>query len=238
MFVLPSKTPLKMAFQASGWICPFSKMSSVILKKRNREKEAEQKWEYWKDPEFMEKERKRDNKRKEVEEEEVRKKPKWKKMLPNCKVLMDPEVLPKLIPYSNEEFQALVGEFSDVIHNTTWCGTFRKNAGTLDVPALEFLFFTLFWLRNYPTLTLLSGLFHLHECTCTQTLKCITIAMASVLQGEIAWPSDEEFEQLTFFTYSNGSFEEIVCIADRTEIEISCLSDPAIQRCTWSGKKK
>ena len=39
-------------------------MSSVILKKRKREKEAEQKQEYWKDPEFIEKERKRDNKRK------------------------------------------------------------------------------------------------------------------------------------------------------------------------------
>ena len=63
---------------------------------------------------------KESEKKEEVEEEEMRKKPKWKKMLPNCKVLMDPEVLPKLIPYSNEEFQAQAGKFSDVIHNTTW----------------------------------------------------------------------------------------------------------------------
>ena len=125
-----------------------------------------------------------------------------------------------------------------MIHNTTWCGTFQKNTGTPDVPAPEFLFFTLFWLCNYPTLNLLSGLLHLHECTCTQILKHITIAMASVLQGEIAWPSDEEFDQLTFSTYSNGSLEEIVCIADGTEIEISHPSDLANQRCTWSGKKK
>ena len=43
------------------------------------------------------------------------------------------------------------------------------------------------------------------------------------------WPSDEEFEQLTFSTYANGSFEEIVCVADGTEIEISAaLTDDVI----------
>ena len=52
------------------------------------------------------------------------------------------------------------------------------------------------------------------------------------------WPSDEEFEQLTFSTYANGSFEEIVCMADGTEIEISCPSDPVTQQWTWSAKKK
>ena len=62
--------------------------------------------------------------------------------------------------------------------------------------------------------------------------------MARILQGEINWPSDEEFEQLTFSTYANGSFEEIVCVADGTEIEISRPSDPVIQRQTWSAKKK
>ena len=172
---------------------------------------------------------KESEKEEEVQEGEVGKKPQWEKMLPSCKVLMDPEVLPKLIPYSSDEFKALVHEFDDAIQNTTWHGTLQKNANVPDIPAAEFLFFTLFWLCNYPTLTLLSGLFHLHECSCTQILKCVSCTLARVLQGEIAWPSDEEFEQLTFSTYANGSFEEIVCIADGTEIEISCPSDPAIQ---------
>ena len=47
-------------------------MSLVILKKQKR---AERKREYWKDPEFIEKERKRDNERKKRKriEESVRK---------------------------------------------------------------------------------------------------------------------------------------------------------------------
>ena len=87
---------------------------------------------------------KESEKEEEEQEEEVKKKPKWEKMLPSCKVLMDPEVLPKLIPYSSEEFGALAAEFSDVIHNTTWHGTLWKTVITSDVPAAEFLFFTLF----------------------------------------------------------------------------------------------
>jgi hypothetical protein len=53
--------------------------------------------------------------------------------------------------------------------------------------------------------------------------------LGRALQGEITWPSDEKFEQLTFSTYANGSFEEVMCIVDGTEIEISCPSDPTIQ---------
>ena len=181
---------------------------------------------------------KESEKEEEEQEEEEEKAPKWRKMMPSCKVLMDPEVLPKLIPSSFDKFTALAHEFEGAIHNTTWRGTLRKNTIMSDVPASEFLFFTLFWLRNYPTLTLLSGLFHLHERTCTQILRCVTCALARILQGEITWPSDEEFEQLIFSTYTNGSFEEIVCVADGTEIEISRPSDPVIQRQTWSAKKK
>ena len=113
---------------------------------------------------------KESEKEEEEQEEEVKKKPKWEKMLLSCKVLMDPKVLLKLIPYSSKEFGVLATKFSNVILNTTWRGTLQKNAATLDIPAPEFLFFTLFWLCNYPTLNLLSGLFHLHEHTCTQTL--------------------------------------------------------------------
>ena len=76
--------------------------------------------------------------------------------MPSCKVLMDPEVLLKLIPYSFDEFTVLAHKFEYAIHNTTWHGTLQKNAIVSDVPASEFLFFTLFWLCNYPTLTLLS----------------------------------------------------------------------------------
>jgi hypothetical protein len=58
------------------------------------------------------------------------------------------------------------------------------------------------------------------------------------LQGEVTWHSEEEFEQLTFSKYAIGSFEEIFRIADRTEIEFSSPSDPAMQQQTWSGKKE
>ena len=102
---------------------------------------------------------KESEKKEEVEEEEVRKKPKWKKMLPNCKVLMDPEVLPMLIPNSNEEFQALAGEFSDAIHNTTWCSTFWKNTGTPDDPAPEFLFLFFLLLSLFLSFSMNSGSF-------------------------------------------------------------------------------
>ena len=85
---------------------------------------------------------KESEKEEEAQEEEVRKEPKWRKMLPSCKILMDPKVLLKLIPYSSEEFGALAAEFSDAIQNTTWRGTLWKNTVTLDAPAAEFLFFT------------------------------------------------------------------------------------------------
>jgi hypothetical protein len=69
---------------------------------------------------------KKSEKEEESQEEEERKMPKWKKMLPSCVVLMDPEVLSKLILYSFEEFKHL--QVSSAFQSRTPLGMeqFRK----------------------------------------------------------------------------------------------------------------
>ena len=74
-----------------------------------------------------------------------------------------------------EDFVDLADEMFEAINNTTWRGTVRHDISTSTaIPHCSFVFLTLFWLSHYPTISLLSALFKIHTCTCTQVLQWTT----------------------------------------------------------------
>lgn len=102
------------------------------------------------------------------------------------------------------------------------------------------IFLTLFWLAHYPTLSLISVIFHLHERTITQILKHTLVGMSKALKEEIRWRTDLEFERdlQEFFWYCNTNFQDAACYVDVTEIRISRPSDKSIEKKVWSSKKR
>ena len=80
---------------------------------------------------------------------------------------------------------------------------------------------TLFWLRFYPTVDLLSVMFKIHPRTCTKVLKQTTIVLTKTLKDEVRFPSDNELEDLKNTPMQNHGFLDCVCVADGTEVQIS-----------------
>src|SRR5690606_11048716 len=123
-----------------------------------------------------------------------------------------------------KEFNMLVDECRDPIYNTTVRGTSRKRAtSALLLPYSHMVFITLFFLYHYPTLEFMSGVFLLHPRDITRIIKRTLTAMAQVLEKEVKWPSDSEFEDMrnNFTFFQNFGFEDCLCVVDGTEIRVS-----------------
>ena len=60
------------------------------------------------------------------------------------------------------------------------------------MPLEDVLVMTLFWLHEYPSMTLLSVLFHFHPRTLVKFLKRMIRSLKEALKNEITWPSEEE----------------------------------------------
>jgi hypothetical protein len=80
-------------------------------------------------------------------------------------------------------------------------------------------FVTLFWLAHYPTLSLMSAMFGIHERSITHILKRTITGMAWSLKDKIKWPSDEEFQRKKheFFFFQNWDFKDAVCVVPEFE---------------------
>ena len=90
-------------------------------------------------------------------------------------------------------FNSLVEECTENLKMTTEKGKARsKPNSAAPIPTHIFIFMTLFWLRFYPTIDLLSIMFDIHPRTCTMVLKRTTVALAKTLKDEIKFPSDDE----------------------------------------------
>ena len=177
--------------------------------------------------------------REDVEEEEVEK-TSWEEMEEAGEMLMrNGADIPCYMSLDLPAFNALVEECADNLMMTTFKGLPRqKVSSTTRIPGHIFIFMTLFWLRHYPTVDLLSILFRLHVRTCTQVLKRTTVALAKTLKEEVRFPTDEEMEELKHTTMQNHAFSNCVCIVDGSEIQISRPKNKELQRRTWSAKKK
>ena len=131
--------------------------------------------------------------------------------------LGDAEAIKKMIQLEKEDFHQLVEETGASIEQVTNRGTSRVRDGHPSAMATIYMvFITLFWLANYPTLSFMSSLFHLHERGITKILKRCLIGMAAILKHEVQWPSDEEFDRMkeNFAYFQNWNFQDMVCVID------------------------
>lgn len=158
----------------------------------------------------------------------------------NCnKHIKDHGALKKFTSMDHDEFDAFVVECSPNLLLMTYEGTPRNpKYPPSHTPCPTFIFLTLFWLRYYLTIDIISLLFQIHPRSCTRILKRTTVAMAKTLENEIQFPSDEEMEGYRYTAFQNFGFAECVCVVDGTEIQISRPKDPETQFKTYSGKKK
>ena len=137
------------------------------------------------------------------------------------------------------EFDDFVAESTPALDATTYRRNQKVHQSTsTPIPHHSFIFLTLFWLRHYLTIEVLSFLFKLHKQDCTRVLKQTTAALAKVLENDIQWPSDDEMNNFCNSEFQNLGFSQCVCIIDDTEIRISRPKNSKIQTDTWSGKKK
>ena len=64
------------------------------------------------------------------------------------------------------------------------------------MPIEEVLSMTLFWMCEYPSMTLLSALFHRHPRTLVKFLKRMIKSLKEVLKDEVTWPTEEEWADI------------------------------------------
>ena len=153
--------------------------------------------------------------------------------------LCDPGACQDLTSLDLDDFEAFVVECSPALDETTYRGTQRVRPHTsTPIPYRSFIFLTLFWLRHYLTIKVLSRLFRVHKQTCTRILKQTTVALAKTLEHDIQFPLDAEMDELCNIEFQNLGFSQCVCIVDGTEIRISHPKNAEIQTKTYSGKKK
>ncbi len=86
------------------------------------------------------------------------------------------------------------------------------------MPIEEVLSMTLFWMCEYPSMTLLSALFHHHPRTLVKSLK-------EILKDEVTWPTEEEWADILkkFNPLLPSSLERCVAVVDGSEFKIQCL---------------
>lgn len=103
--------------------------------------------------------------------------------------------------------------------------------------------YTLFWMRNYPTYGAFASILGIHEKRVGQMLRRSVCVMKRCFkeQGKLAWPSEEEFlrqlEQARL-NIDHADLKDYVAVLDGTEPQIPRPPDPAKERSTYSAKKK
>lgn len=176
----------------------------------------------------------------ESEDEEYSEKNSLDEFVQVCEELLSkPNACKELTSLDIAEFESFVRECSAALDETTYRGTQRVIAKTsTSIPHRSFIFFTLFWLRHYLPLKVLSHFFKIPDRTCTRILKRTTVALAKLLANDIQFPADDAMEDLQDTQFQNLGFSRCVCVVDGTEIQISRPKNPEFQSKTYSGKKK
>lgn len=176
----------------------------------------------------------------ESEDEEISDKNSYEEMEKLCEGYATNEAsCHGLISMTLREFESFVLECSPALSMTTYRGTQRiKPNSASSIPSRAFIFLTLFWMRHYLTIDVISHLFKIEPRSCTRILKRTTVALAKTLANEIRFPSDQEMEDLQNTEFQNLGFCNCVCVVDGTEIQISRPKNSEFQTKTYSGKKK
>ena len=155
------------------------------------------------------------------------------------KMIEDEKILERMTRHTFQMFHELVDEVRECFENTTWRATIRIDQTTKNTYKPEIaVFLLLFWMHHYPTMELMSIIFHAHPRTLTRIIKRTSFALSMTLQNEIKKPTDDECANLVNTSFHNIPFMDAICVIDGTEIRISRPSDPVIQTSTWSAKKK
>lgn len=144
------------------------------------------------------------------------------------------------------EFDALFAQLKDYFPLFTQKGTFSTlrfayKEGIIEDRAQ--CWYTLFWMRNYPTYGAFASILGIHEKRVGQMLRRNVYAMKKCFeeQGKLAWPSEEEFlRQLEEARHNidHPDLKDYVAVLDGTEPQIPRPADPAKESSTYSAKKK
>jgi hypothetical protein len=95
--------------------------------------------------------------------------------------------------------ESLHNECKLSIEMTTWRGQQRKSFSTSSpFPTLSFLFFTLCWLKHYPTIGFQSVYVQNPWPYLHKNLKRTIVALSKTMEGEIKFPSDNKMASLMY----------------------------------------
>lgn len=102
------------------------------------------------------------------------------------------------------------------------------------------VFITLFWMRNYPTVYVMSAMFGIDTIKLKEIVIRVLNAMESVWHVAVYWPDDEEIMQILQMnvTKTMPTLERIAFVIDGTEIRSTRSTTPSIQSKQYSPKKK
>lgn len=138
-------------------------------------------------------------------------------------------------------FQALLLSVLPIYKETTLQGDERQRARKVEkIPVDSVLYMTLFWLREYPPMALLSILFNLHPRTAIKYIRRMILSLRKTLGNEIQWPTEEKWnENLEIFNqWLPPMLKGCISVVDGTEIRISRPATEPHQKKHYSVKKK
>jgi len=130
--------------------------------------------------------------------------------------LSDPTSVKQLTSLDQSELESLHNECKMNIEKTTWDGVpRRKDSTSTPIPTLAFLLLTLFWLKHYPTYSVLSAIFCIHPRTLTRVLKRTTAALAKLLKMKFLFLQKMNLHQkCTHFDRIQGSLPLFVSLME------------------------
>lgn len=129
-----------------------------------------------------------------------------------------------LLGLSPEDFEELWQQVRPRLENTTMRGEQRKNqmwkAST--VCDKEQLVITLAWLRQYPVMPVLEGLFWEPATSLRRIISRVLVALEPEMAKEVRWPTDREFEtyRVRFNTFAVARLKKVVCAVDGVEFRV------------------
>ena len=204
---------------------------------------------YKKNLELEEELKKKDEKIKEMEEENLNLKNQLESEKKDIKpfffefdfVKNDSKLFQSLSGFFYEDFQEILGFINLEMDSKPTRNTIRIQESYKEsrFKNEHLLFMTLIWLRHYPKNSLMRYCFNISAFEINMILNKTITSLIRALSYLIEWPSDEKFKEL-MEKYKDFNFDEapnILCVIDGTEIKVP-RPQPKLQKEIYSAKKK
>jgi hypothetical protein len=132
--------------------------------------------------------------------------------------LLQHPYLERLIGITLSEFNHYLKSIGEVFPFLNVNGDYEVNASARKISRSDkvYLFLTLYWLRQYPTVVNFETIFSIPSWAFSRLVKRTLVVLDSTLEDTATWPDDDEFEEIIwrFRDVFPTQFRQVAVIVD------------------------